>query len=81
MTGQADEEPRAHDECYACPVGSFFLTYQGAQPEAAEHLLNAASEVLLALKAFVEAAEQTLQNQRRARGAQKPARMRKIDID
>jgi hypothetical protein len=58
------DEPRHHDECYACPVGGFFLTARGASPEAFEHLMNAAAELAAAARTIVEAAERLIETQR-----------------
>lgn len=60
-----------HDECYACPVGSFFAGVQSAQPEALDHLLNAAYELLEVARAAIDAAEGAIDQQRAARGDQR----------
>ena len=62
----ASQEPRPkhHAECYACPVGSFFAEFQSAQPEAAEHLLNAAYELLEVARVAIDAAERAIDEQR-----------------
>lgn len=81
----------AHDECYACPVGSFFAGVQSAQPDALEHLLNAAYELLEVARGAIEAAETAIDQQRsalaarddaapRASGPARRARVRHIDI-
>ncbi|HLF99385.1 MAG TPA: hypothetical protein VI916_02865 [Acidimicrobiia bacterium] len=76
------EEPRHHDECYACPVGGLFLTARGASPEAVEHLVNAAAEMVAALRSVLEAAESFLADQRpRPSGRPEPeTRIQRIDL-
>jgi hypothetical protein len=69
-----------HDECYACPVGSVFMAAQKAQPEALEHLLSAAHELIQAAKAALDVADQVVEQQRHARATREP-RLRRIDID
>lgn len=76
------DEPRHHDECYACPVGGLFLTARGASPEAVEHLVNAASEMVAAMRSVLEAAESFLADQR-TRPSGPPdaeARIQRIDL-
>ena len=71
-----------HDECYACPIGSFMLGFQTAQPDAMEHLLNAAHEVIQAARAALDAAQAGLDAQRAAheeRGA--ATRVQRIHIE
>jgi hypothetical protein len=58
------EEHQHHEECYACPVGGFFLTARGASPDAFEHLMNAAAELAAAARTIVEAAERLIDQQR-----------------
>ena len=53
-----------HEECYRCPVGAFFAEAQAAQPEALEHMLNAAYELLEAARVAVDAAERAIDEQR-----------------
>lgn len=74
------EQARHHDECYACPIGGFFLTARGASPETFEHLVNAASELVAAARSLVEAAEQVVEQQRRG-GHAGSSRIHKIDVD
>ena len=66
------EEPRYHDECYACPVGSMMFGLHAAQPDAMEHLLNAAHELILVARAALDAAETALDAQRTAHAARGP---------
>jgi hypothetical protein len=74
------DAPRFHDECYACPVGSMFMAARDAQPEAMEHLLTAAHELVQAARVALDAADAVIEQQRRAR-AQREPRLRRIDID
>lgn len=75
-----DEAPRAaHDECYECPVGGVFARMQSTQPEALEHLLNAAHELVQVARAALEVAEQAIAKQREASGGAQP-RVQRIDI-
>jgi hypothetical protein len=53
-----------HSECYACPVGAFLAEAQAAQPEALEHLLNAAYELLEVARVAIDAAERAIDEQR-----------------
>src|SRR5690349_16916522 len=83
-----------HDECYACPVGSFFAELRAAEPEAIEHVLNAAYEMLEVARLAIDAAERAIDEQRthaaaasstRSDGAPPPpngrrGRVRRIDI-
>jgi len=69
-----------HEECYACPVGGVFMAAQKAQPEALEHLLLAAHELIQAAKAALDVADQVVEQQRHARATREP-RLRRIDID
>jgi len=57
-------EPRTHSECYACPVGSFFAEFRAAEPEALEHVLNAAYELLEVARVAIDAAERAIDEQR-----------------
>ena len=74
------DAPRFHDECYACPVGSMFMAARDAQPEAMEHLLTAAHELVQAARVALDAADAVIEQQRRTR-AQREPRLRRIDID
>lgn len=77
----SDTEPRYHEECYACPVGGLFLTARGASPEAVEHLVNAASELVAAMRSVLEAAESFLEQQRSPAGRPGEPRVRRIRLD
>jgi hypothetical protein len=79
-TGEPDEGRRHHDECYACPVGSVFMAARDAQPDAMEHLLAAAHELVQAARAALDAADAVIEQQRHARAPREP-RLRRIDID
>ena len=84
--GSAADEPnerRYHDECYACPVGSLFMSLDTASPDMMEHLLAAAHELLQAARSAIDAAETVVERQREARasGAGGPSRVRRIDLD
>jgi hypothetical protein len=77
-----DSEERVHhDECYACPVGGLFLTARATSPEAVEHLVNAASELVAAMRSVLEAAETFLAQQREQQNepAAEP-RVQRIDL-
>lgn len=79
-TGSGETSER-HDECYACPIGGFFFTLQGAQPDATEHLLNAAREMLQLARAVIDAAEEVVdQRQQAAARRAGERRVRHIDI-
>lgn len=71
-----DGEPTYAPECYACPIGTVFMTFQGARPEATEHLLRAGKELLAAMRALLDGASQFLEETER-RG---PARVEKITV-
>ena len=71
-------EGSTHHECYACPIGGFFLMARQTGPEAFEHLATAASELVLAAKALVEVAEHFVEQQRS--GSTRPPRVQRIDI-
>ena len=69
------------EECYACPIGGFFLTLQGAEPDATEHLLSAAHEMLQFARAVIDAAEEVVdQRQQAAARRSGERRVRRIDI-
>ena len=77
-----DDAGKFHDECYACPIGGLFLTARGASPEAVEHLVNAASELVAAMRSVLEAAEAFLDQQRQSQGPGGGAtRLQRIDLD
>lgn len=84
---QAEHEPethRHHDECYACPIGGFFLTARGSSPETVEHLMNAAAELVAAARSVLEAAESFIEQQRGPQGASVPgdgSKVRRIDLE
>jgi hypothetical protein len=74
---------RYHDECYACPVGSLFMSMDTASPDMMEHLLTAAHELLQVARSAIDAAEAALERQRETRsgaGRSEP-RVRRIDLD
>jgi hypothetical protein len=78
------ERAEPPEACAACPVGNLFAVAQGAQPEAMEHLLNAAHELIAAARVVLDAADQVVDAQREslhhARAPREP-RLRRIDID
>ncbi|MBI2168208.1 MAG: hypothetical protein HYU28_01715 [Actinobacteria bacterium] len=76
-----ENAPRHHDECYACPVGGLFLTARGASPEAVEHLVNAAGELLAAMRSVLEAAETFVETQRGTPVSTPEPKIRRIDLD
>jgi hypothetical protein len=71
--------PRPVD-CAACPFGAFFGTASAMSPEAMDHLLNAAHELIEAARVALDAADQMIEHQRNAR-APKSSRLRRINID
>jgi hypothetical protein len=75
-----EPEHRHHDECYACPIGSVFSAARDAQPDAMEHLLAAAHELVQAARVALDAADAVIEQQRAARTPREP-RLRRIDID
>ena len=87
MSRRGDEtaepgERRYHDECYACPVGSLFMSMDTASPDMMEHLLAAAHELLQVARGAIDAAEAVVERQREARNASGGApRVRRIDLD
>ena len=76
-------EKRYHDECYACPVGSLFMTMDSASPDMMEHLLAAAHELLQVARSAIDAAETVVERQREARGGagKGEPRVHRIDLD
>lgn len=79
----AQGEKRYHDECYACPVGSLFMSMDAASPDMMEHLLAAAHELLQVARSAIDAAETVVERQREARtnAARGEPRVRRIDLD
>ena len=79
---QATNETPFHSECYACPVGSFFVGVQNAQPDAMEHVLNIAQELLEVARGAIDVADEAIAHQRTARSERKgpTSRVRRIDI-
>jgi hypothetical protein len=72
-----------HDECYACPVGSLFASFDDASPDMMEHLLAAAHELLQVARSAIDAAEVAIDRQRESRngaGRGEP-RVHRIDLD
>ena len=81
--GRATGEQRYHDECYACPVGSLFMSMDSASPDMMEHLLAAAHELLQVARSAIDAAEVVVERQRESRsgaGRGEP-RVHRIDLD
>jgi hypothetical protein len=76
-------ERRYHDECYACPVGSLFMSMDTASPDMMEHLLAAAHELLQVARSAIDAAEAAVERQREARTASGGGapRVHRIDLD
>ncbi len=76
-------ERRYHDECYACPVGSLFMSMDNASPDMMEHLLAAAHELLQVARSAIDAAEAVVERQREARSGADRAepRVHRIDLD
>jgi hypothetical protein len=79
----APGEKRYHDECYACPVGSLFMSMDSASPDMMEHLLAAAHELLQVARSAIDAADTVVERQREARSnaARGEPRVRRIDLD
>ncbi|HEY5012598.1 MAG TPA: hypothetical protein VIK61_07825 [Acidimicrobiia bacterium] len=79
----APGEKRYHDECYACPVGSLFMSMDSASPDMMEHLLAAAHELLQVARSAIDAADTVVERQRdaRATAARGEPRVRRIDLD
>lgn len=83
----AGEDPRYHDECYACPIGGLFLTARTSPQagEALDHLVSAASELVAAAKSMAEAAEVFLEQQRargpRSETGSEERRIQRIDLE
>jgi hypothetical protein len=77
------DEKRYHDECYACPVGSLFVSMDTASPDMMEHLLAAAHELLQVARSAIDAAEIVVERQRDARGGagRGEPRVHRIDLD
>ena len=79
---EARSEKRYHDECYACPVGSLFMSMDTASPDMMEHLLAAAHELLQVARSAIDAAEVVVERQRESRGgARREPRVHRIDLD
>jgi hypothetical protein len=76
-------ERRYHDECYACPVGSLFMSMDTASPDMMEHLLAAAHELLQVARSAIDAAEAVVERQRESRSGADRAepRVHRIDLD
>lgn len=76
-------EKRYHDECYACPVGSLFMSMDTASPDMMEHLLAAAHELLQVARSAIDAAEAVVERQREARSNAERAepRVHRINLD
>lgn len=82
MNDHGEPPPPAHAECYACPIGSIFLALHEIRPEASEHLLNAAHELVEVGRAVLDAADEVIEARRRAVARRDGApRVRRIDID
>jgi hypothetical protein len=81
--GRPTGEPRYHDECYACPVGSLFMSMDSASPDMMEHLLAAAHELLQVARSAIDAAEVVVERQRESRSGtgRGEARVHRIDLD
>jgi hypothetical protein len=52
--------PGQSPECMACPVGLAFFALREIRPEVMEHLMKAGMEIILAVKAFIDAAEERM---------------------
>jgi hypothetical protein len=78
-----DHEKQYHEECYACPVGSLFMSMDSASPDMMEHLLAAAHELLQVARSAIDAAESVVERQRESRSAtgRSEPRVHRIDLD
>lgn len=47
-------------DCMACPIGLGFFALREMRPEVKEHLMKAGMELMLALRAFLDAAEERM---------------------
>ena len=74
MTRDDDAQPAA--ECTACPLCAGLAALRQAAPEAVEHLLKAAAELVLAARALLEGPASDGHREPRPAGA----RMRRIDL-
>ena len=63
-------------ECKFCPLCQAMAALRSARPEAAEHLLKAGAELLLAVRALLEAPA----GERPAPRPAADARLRRIDV-
>jgi hypothetical protein len=83
MPTSEPHEHRYHDECYACPVGSLFMSMDSASPDMMEHLLAAAHELLQVARSAIDAAEAVVERQRETRSAtgRTEPRVHRIDLD
>ncbi len=63
------DSPSYASECYACPIGTVFMTLQDARPEATDHLVRAGRELLAAMRTLLEGAWGYLDEIDRRRGA------------
>lgn len=54
MPGQAPE-------CMTCPLGLTMFALREVRPEVVEHLMKAGMEIFLAIRAFMDAAEERLE--------------------
>jgi hypothetical protein len=78
------ETPHAetlHSECYACPVGMLFATVHGAQPDAYEHVMNAATELIAAARSLLDAADRAIDEQRSRRAGDGAGRVRRVPVE
>jgi hypothetical protein len=79
----SEEHEQEHDHAHAhagCPFCGMFAAMNAAQPEAMEHLLNAAHELVQAARVALDAADAVIEQQRHARAATREPRLRRIDI-
>lgn len=66
----------ASEECLLCPVCAFLQAMTESRPEVTQHLLAAARELTLALKAVVDT-----QAEAHERAADKGERLQRIKVD
>ncbi len=84
MNAQRDTDvppPLLHEECYACPVGSFLAEAREIEPAAFDHVMNATLELIQVAKAMLDAAEGAIESQRSTRAGSRRARVRRIDVE
>jgi hypothetical protein len=84
MTNDSAGPPGQALECQTCPLCAGLAALRGARPEAVEHLLKAGAELLLAVRALLDAGPPDGQDgprrQRRRQGGAAGDGLQRIDI-